>query len=223
MKKIFLILWMAAAFSSFGFGQSSPPLKVREVDGAPTKSGINTLVVSNGSLTVSGTTATVTTGVSGLSDVSGTLVSSSNFRVPASGSLSTTNLQFSTANTGFYSTSGNLAVSASGASGMLWNGANGNTTIHGTYQLVFGSSGFSSPDVGFTRSSAGVITLSNAASGFGTLYSAGVRLNPVAFTDLASQASGTVFYCSDCKAGNPCSAGTTGALAIRRQADWACF
>jgi hypothetical protein len=223
MRKVFFGLLVVIVLTGSGFGQSSPPLKVREVDGTPTKSGINTLVVSNGSLTVSGTTATVTTGVSGLSDVSGTLVSSSNFRVPSGGSVSVTNLQVGTASTGFYSTGGNLAVSASGASGMLWNGANGNTIINGSYQLAFGSTGLSSPDVGFTRSSAGVITLSNAASGFGTLYSAGVRLNPVAFTDLASQASGTVLYCSDCKAGNPCSAGTTGALAIRRQADWACF
>ena len=223
MKKIFLILWMTAAFNSFGFSQSNPPLKVREVDGTPNKSGISTLVVTNGSLTVSGTTATISTGVSGLSDSGGTLVSSSNFRVPSGGTSSATPLQIGIAGTGLYTTGGLLAVSSSNAPSMAWNGGNGNTHMNGTYQFVFGSSGFSTPDVGFTRSSAGVITLSDAASGFGTLYSAGVRLNPVAFTDLASQASGTVLYCSDCKAGNPCSAGTTGALAIRRQADWVCF
>lgn len=223
MKKIFFILWMTAAFSSFGFSQSNPPLKVREVDGTPNKSGISTLVVTNGSLTVSGTTATISTGVSGLSDSGGTLVSSSNFRVPSGGAPSATPLQIGFAGTGLYTTSGLLAVASSNIPTMAWNGANGNTHMNGSYQFVFGSSGFSTPDVGFTRSSAGVITLSNAASGFGTLYSAGVRLNPVVFTDLASQESGTVLYCSDCKAGNPCGAGTTGALAIRRQADWACF
>lgn len=214
---------MTAVLSSFGFSQSNPPLKVREVDGTPNKSGISTLVVTNGSLTVSGTTATISTGVSGLSDSGGTLVSSSNFRVPNGGTPNATPLQIGAANTGLYVTGGILALSSSGATAMAWNGGNGNTHVHGTYQLVFGSSGILAPDVGFTRSSAGVITLSNAASGFGTLYSAGVRLNPVVFTDLASQASGTVLYCSDCKGGNPCSAGTTGALAIRRQADWACF
>jgi hypothetical protein len=223
MRKVFFGLFVVIVVTGSGFGQSNPPLKVREVDGTPTKSGISTLVVSNGSLTVSGTTATVTTGVSGLSDVSGTLVSSSNFRVPDGGTSSATPLQIGFAGTGLYTTGGLLAVASSNIPTMAWNGANGNTHVNGSYQFVFGSSGFSTPDVGFTRSSAGVITLSNAASGFGTLYSAGVRLNPVAFTDLASQASGTVLYCSDCKAGNPCSAGTTGALAIRRQADWACF
>lgn len=223
MKKIFWVLWMTAAFSSFGFSQSNPPLKVREVDGTPNKAGISTLVVTNGSLTVSGTTATISTGVSGLSDSGGTLVSSSNFRVPSGGTSSATPLQIGFAGTGLYTTSGLLAVAASSAPTMAWNGANGNTHMNGSYQFVFGSSGFSTPDVGFTRSSAGVITLSNAASGFGTLYSAGVRLNPVVLTDLASQALGTVLYCSDCKAGNPCSAGSTGALAIRKQTEWVCF
>lgn len=224
MKKIFLVLWMTAVLSSFGFSQSNPPLKVREVDGAPSKSGISTLVVTNGSLTVSGTTATISTGVSGLSDSGGTLVSSSNFRVPTTGGTSSApNLQFGTGQYGAYITGAYLAISAAGAAAMAWNGATGNTHVNGSYQFVFGSSGFSTPDVGFTRSSAGVLTLSNAASGFGTLYSAGVRLNPVVFTDLASQASGTVLYCSDCKAGNPCGTGTTGALAIRKQTDWVCY
>lgn len=223
MKKIFLVLWMTAVLSSSGFGQSNPPLKVREVDGAPSKSGISTLVVTNGSLTVSGTTATIATGISGLSDSGGTLVSSSNFRVPSGGAPSATPLQIGFAGTGLYTASGLLAVSSSNIPTMAWNGANGNTHVNGSYQFVFGSSGFSTPDVGLTRSSAGVLTLSNAASGFGTLYSAGVRLNPVVFTDLASQASGTVLYCSDCKAGNPCGTGTTGALAIRKQTDWVCY
>lgn len=223
MKKIFLVLWITAVLSSFGFGQSNPPLKVREVDGAPSKSGINTLVVTNGSLTVSGTTATIATGISGLSDSGGTLVSSSNFRVPGGGAPSATPLQIGFVGTGLYTDSGLLAVSSSNIPTMAWNGANGNTHVNGSYQLVFGSSGFSTPDVGLTRSSAGVLTLSNAASGFGTLYSAGVRLNPVVFADLASQASGTVLYCSDCKVGNPCGTGTTGALAIRKQTDWVCY
>jgi len=222
VKKIFLILWMAAAFSSFGFGQSNPPLKVREVDGTPTKSGINTLVVSNGSLTVSGTTATVTTGVSGLSDVSGTLVSSSNFRVPSGGSVSVTNLQVGTASTGFYSTGGNLAVSASGASGMLWNGANGNTTVNGSYELVFGSSGFSSPDVGIRRSAAGVVQVSNVAGGVGRIEAGGITLSATVFASLGTPANGAFLYCSDCTVANPCAGSGTGALAKRLNGAWVC-
>jgi hypothetical protein len=42
-----------------------PPLTVRESDGNPTGRPINTIVVTNGSLSVSGTTATISTGAGG--------------------------------------------------------------------------------------------------------------------------------------------------------------
>ena len=157
-----------------------------------------------------------------MSDVSGTLVSSSNFRVPTGGSASATPLQFGFANIGFYSTGGNLAVSASGVPTMLWNGANGNTTVNGSYELVFGSSGFSSPDVGIKRSAAGVVRVSNVAAGYGQLEAGGITLNATAFASLGTPANGAFLYCSDCTIANPCAGGGTGALAKRLNGVWVC-
>lgn len=222
MKKIFLVLWMTAVSSSFGFGQSNPPLKVREVDGAPSKAGINTLVVTNGSLTVSGTTATISTGVSGLSDVSGTLVSSSNFRVPSGGTSSATPLQIGFAGTGLYTASGLLAVASSNIPTMAWNGANGNTHVNGSYQFVFGSSGFSTPDIGLSRSAAGVLRVTDASAGYGRVEAGRLILNAVLQADLGTVVNGTLVYCSDCTVANPCASGGTGALAKGLNGAWVC-
>ena len=220
--KITLITLLVAINVSV-LGQSNPPLKVREVDGSPTKAGINTLVVTNGSLSITGTTATITTGVSGLSDVSGTLVSSSNFRVPATGGTSSApNLQFGTGQYGFYITGVYLAVSAAGAAGMAWNGANGNTHINNGYQLVWGSSGFATPDVGLTRPSAGAVKVTDASTGWGQMQSGSILLNGVLQASLGTPSNGTVVYCSDCTIANPCASGGTGALAKRLNGVWVC-
>ena len=223
MQRVLFGLFIAVALTASCFGQSNPPLKVREVDGTPTKSGINTLVVSNGSLTISGTTATLTTGVSGLSDVSGTLVSSSNFRVPSSGGTSgSPNLQFGTTQSGFYITGVYLAVSSFAATAMGWNGANGNTHVGQGYTLAFASSGLGSPDVGLTRPSAGVVRVSNAAAGYGQLEAGGITLNATAFASLGTPADGTFLYCFNCTVANPCAGSGTGALAKRLNGVWVC-
>lgn len=222
MKKIFLILWMTAAFSSFGFSQSNPPLKVREVDGTPNKAGISTLVVTNGSLTVSGTTATISTGVSGLSDSSGTLVSASNFRVPSGGTPSATPLQIGVAGTGLYTTGSLLAVSSFNAPAMAWSGANGNTLMNGSYQFVFGSSGFSTPDIGLSRSAAGVLRVTDASTGYGRVEAGRLILNAVLQADLGTVVNGTLVYCSDCTVATPCAGSGTGALAKGLNGAWVC-
>lgn len=223
MKAVFFCLCLMAG-SMVGLAQGAPPLTVREVDNSPRKSGINTLVFPNGSVTVTGSTATITAGVSGLTSTESLITSSVNFRVPGSGgSASTANLQLGAAGNGLYITGALLALTSSGAASMAWSGATGDTVVNGSYQLVFGSTGFSSPDVGLTRSSANVLRLSNASSGFGTLYSGGVRLNAVTISALSSQAAGTVLYCSDCKASQPCGSGSTGALAIKNEVQWVCY
>lgn len=222
MKAVFLCLCLMAG-SVVGLAQGTPPLTVREVDNSPRKSGINTLVFPNGSVTVTGSTATITSGVQGLTSTESLITSSVNFRVPGSGgSLSATNLQIGASNNGLYVDGGLLVIASAGAASMAWNAGNGNTTLHGTYQLVFGSTGLSSPDVGFTRSSANVLKLSNASSGFGTLYSGGVRLEGVLEANLGSPSNGTVVYCSDCTIANPCASGGTGAIAKRLNATWVC-
>jgi len=223
MKAVFFCLCLMAG-SVVGLAQGTPPLTVREVDNSPRKSGINTLVFPNGSVTVTGSTATITSGVQGLTSTESLITSSVNFRVPGSGgSAGTANLQLGAAGNGLYITGALLAVTSSGAASMAWSGATGDTVVNGSYQFVFGSSGFSSPDVGFTRSSANVLRLSNASSGFGTLYSGGVRLEGVTFANLGTPSNGTLVFCSDCKASQPCSTGTTGALAFRRNSEWICY
>lgn len=243
MKAVFFCLCLMAA-SVVGLAQGTPPLTVREADNSPRKSGINTLIFPNGSVSIAGSVATITISggatpagsngdlqmvtsgalaASSLNEGASAVTSAKNLRVPGSGgSLSATNMQIGTANNGFYVDGGLLVVASAGTASMAWNGGNGNTTIHGTYQLVFGSSGLSSPDVGFTRSGTNTLRLSNAAAGFGTLYSGGVRLEGVLEANLGSPSNGTVVYCSDCTIANPCASGGTGAIAKRLNGVWVC-
>jgi len=65
MKKALILLAIFAALSVSAFAQSTPPITVTEVDGSPTVYGVTKVVVSNGTLTVSGTTATIVTGGGG--------------------------------------------------------------------------------------------------------------------------------------------------------------
>lgn len=65
MKKSILLLAFLACFAVSAFGQSSPPITVTTVSGTPKVTGVTKIVVSNGTLTVSGKTATITTGGGG--------------------------------------------------------------------------------------------------------------------------------------------------------------
>jgi hypothetical protein len=60
-KTLFVLIFLTGA----AFGQGAPPLTVQEIDGSPKKAGISKIKVSNGTLTISGTTATITTGGGG--------------------------------------------------------------------------------------------------------------------------------------------------------------
>lgn len=206
-----------------GMAQGTPPLKVREVDSNPSKSGINTLVFPNGSVTISGSTATVTAGVSGLSSTETLVTSSLNFRVPGNGSSSVANLQVGREDIGIISSTsgGTLSVTAA-AEIMRWSGVDGSTRLHASYPLWWGSSGFTSPDIGLERSGANVLKVSNGSTGFGGVYSGSVRLEGVLEANLGSPSNGTVVYCSDCTIANPCASGGTGAIAKRLNGVWVC-
>jgi hypothetical protein len=65
MKRTLLLVAFLATLSISALGQSNPPLTVQEADGSPKKTGITKIIVSNGTLTVSGSTATITTGGGG--------------------------------------------------------------------------------------------------------------------------------------------------------------
>jgi hypothetical protein len=65
MKRLILIICYLAIFVIAASAQGAPPLTVQEADGVPKKSGISRIVVSNGTLTISGTTATINTSGTG--------------------------------------------------------------------------------------------------------------------------------------------------------------
>lgn len=65
MKRILFILVFLCVLDFAAMGQGAPPLRIREADGSPSKLGISTIVVTNGTLTISGTTATIVTGGGG--------------------------------------------------------------------------------------------------------------------------------------------------------------
>ena len=82
MKRILLSLALLCVLDFAAFAQGSPPLTVQEADGSPRKNGITKIVVTNGSLTISGTTATITTGAGGgLTVGTTTIASGTNTRV----------------------------------------------------------------------------------------------------------------------------------------------
>jgi len=66
MKRILLSIAFLACFAASAFAQSgNVPITIREVDGSPRITNPSGIIVSNGTLTVSGTTATIVTGGGG--------------------------------------------------------------------------------------------------------------------------------------------------------------
>lgn len=116
-------------------------------------------------------------------------------------------------------------------------GANGNTDL-GTNQLVLGSA-IATSDVGLQRTASGVLSVTNATSGSGTLASGvtapgtplagAVFLNSIAFASLGTPTNGHVAFCNDCDpptlVDSTCaSVGTkTGSLAVRVNGAWKCI
>lgn len=221
--KFWILCGMLGLANIIAVAQGTPPLKVREVDSNPSKSGINTLVFPNGSVAISGSTATITAGVSGLSSTETLVTSLLNFRIPGNGSSSVANLQVGREDIGIISsTSGGTISVTAAAEIMRWSGVDGSTRLHAAYPLWWGSSGFTSPDVGLERSSANVLKLSNGSSGFGSLHAGGAQLEGVLFSSLGASSNGTLLYCSNCTIANPCASGGTGALAKRLNSTWVC-
>lgn len=72
MKRILTILLFVLALAMSSFAQTNPPLRITEVDGSPSKTNVTRLNFPNGTLTISGGTATyAAVGGSGLGDVVG--------------------------------------------------------------------------------------------------------------------------------------------------------
>jgi len=121
---------------------------------------------TNGQYQINNSTAL---GAGSLTEAASEVTSSKPLRLPSSGTSSATQLQLGTANNGIYFTGALIAVSSSAAAIMAWNGANGNTVINSAYTLAWGSSGFSTEDIGLNRHAAGVVRVNNAGASAGQL------------------------------------------------------
>lgn len=62
LQRLLYSLIFLASLAIPALGQGAPPIRMREADGSPSKLGITEIIVTNGSLTISGTKATLTTG-----------------------------------------------------------------------------------------------------------------------------------------------------------------
>lgn len=65
MKRLFFLSFLVLSFGIVALAQGTPPITVTEVDGSPKITGVTRITVSNGTLTKSGTRATITTGGGG--------------------------------------------------------------------------------------------------------------------------------------------------------------
>lgn len=59
MKKLLFILIFILAIASISFGQSNPPLTIREVDGSPKRTNASDLIFPNGTVSVNGSRVTI--------------------------------------------------------------------------------------------------------------------------------------------------------------------
>jgi hypothetical protein len=121
---------------------------------------------TNGQYQINNSTAL---GAGSLTEATSEVTSSKPLRLPSSGTSSDTQLQLGTANNGIYFSGALIAISSSAAAIMAWNGANGNTVINSAYTLAWGSSGFSTEDIGLNRHAAGVVRVNNAGASAGQL------------------------------------------------------
>lgn len=181
---LFILLTLAGLVGSAE--AQSYSLRIKEVDGFPNQPGVRTLIVSNGSLSCTGVTCTLTTGT-GTGDVVGPASSTDNAVVrfdSTTGKLiqnSTATLSdagaFAAGNgsavlpaysfasdttTGLYLASGNPAISVAGALAHTF--TSGTIRVASTSgSITFGG------DVGFARDAAGVVRTSDASTNAGGL------------------------------------------------------
>lgn len=173
MKKYIFALLLCAGFALPVLGQSNPPLRLQEIDGAPNVLGVSTIKVTNGTLSCSGKVCTIT--ISGGGGSPGG--SSGQFQFNNAGAFGGT--------TGVsYASSGSPTVSITGQStsqlSTLITGPNTSSTALLGIQL--GTGGSSGDFVQFRNSSGTALSVidSTGAAGFGITSSLGAKLHAVA-------------------------------------------
>lgn len=249
MKKAFFLLLF---LTGTAFSQGAPPLTVQEADGSPKKAGVSKIIVSNGTLSVSGTTATITTGGGGSAGGSDTQVQYNNAGVFGGITGFTTNgarvnfLANPLFNVGSTGTDNLIYVGSTSSGpvnasfGFFVGGVGSQQASDGPYFLGRGNS-FSniSNQHGMLYFGAGDPGVSNGNDG-NILFATGadvvrmtirrdgyVQLAPFTFSQLGGPSDFSFAMCSDCQvtsgADNTCTSGGNGALALRLNSTWRCF
>lgn len=247
MKKAFLLIVFCFAHGVV-FSQGAPPVTVTEVDGSPRINGVTRLVVSNGTLTKSGTVATITTGGGGSAGGANTQIQYNNAGV--FGGINTLTYD---GNRITFGANPLFNVGSTGTDNLIYVGS----TTSGAVNASFG---FFVAGVGSQQASDGPYFLgrgnnfSNIANQHGMLYfgagdpgSANGNDGNILFATgadivrfiirrdgyaqsigvihsaLGGPPDGSFIYCSDCNvASDPCSSGGTGAFAYRLNSRWYC-
>lgn len=238
-----------ALFATVGLSQGAPPVVVTEADGVPRINGVTKIVVSNGTLTKSGTTATITTGGGGGSpggsngqvqfNNAGVFGGINTFTYDGNrvtfganplfnvGSTGTDNLIYvgSTssgpvnASFGFF-VAGVGSQQASDGPYFLGRGNNFSSISNQHGMLYFGAG-----DPGSSNGNDGNILFATGADIVRFIirrdgYVQSIGVNHAA---LGGPDSGSMIFCSDCNpATDPCTSGGTGALAVRAASRWYC-
>jgi hypothetical protein len=246
MRKAFLLLFF---LTGFAFGQGTPPITVTEVDGSPKITGVTKIIVSNGTLTKSGTKATITTTGGGTPGGSNGQVQYNNSS--AFGGINTftydgnrmvfgANPLFnvgSTATDNLIYVNSTSAGAVNASFGFFVAGVGSQQSSDGPYFLARGNT-FSnlSNQRGAMLFVAGAPSSPVSNEGTIQLYTGNpetlrlliptdgnMRLPGVLGANLGSPSDGTIQYCTNCNvATDPCTPGGTGAMAFRLNGRWYC-
>ena len=242
------LLALMLSLAGLALAQGAAPLTVQEADGSPKKAGVSKIVVSNGTLTISGTTATVTTGGGGSAGGANTQVQYNNAGV--FGGINTFTYD---GNRVTFGANPLFNVGSTGTDNLIYVGSTSSGPVNASF-------GFFVAGVGSQQASDGPYFLgrgnsfSNIANQHGMLYfGAGdpgvangndgnilfatgadivrvtirrdgyVQLTGFLLSQLGGPPDGSMAYCSDCAVGtDPCTGTSTGAFAYRLNGRWYC-
>lgn len=249
MKRVILTLYCVCLFFGVVLAQGTPPITLTEVDGTPRKFSPTKIVVSNGTLTCSGSTCTINTsggggspggssgqvqfnnasafaGITGFTS-DGTRVTFAQNPLMNVGGGATDNLIYvGSAASGAVNASFGFFVAGIG-SGSASDGpyflGRGNTfsAIANQKGMLF----FSAGNPGSPTGNDGTIHFATGADVSRMIIrnDGYIQVSGVIQSALGGPPNGSFIYCSDCNvASDPCSSGGTGAFAYRLNGRWYC-
>lgn len=249
IRRLLLFLFCVVGLSGVGLTQGTAPITVIEADGVPRINGVTRIVVSNGTLTKSGTVATITTGGGGGSpggantqvqyNNAGAFGGINTFTYDGNRMAFLANPLFNVGSTGtdnliYVGSTSSGAVNAS--FGFFVAGVGSQQASDGPYFLGRGNnfSGianqhgmlyFGAGDPGVANGNDGNILFATGADVVRVIVRRDGYLQLVAFSlsQLGGPPDGSMAYCSDCAVGtDPCAGSSTGAFAYRLNSRWYC-